>query len=115
MKLWKCAEHHWSKIVMCKDLKSVEQSMSLSAGQSKKNMKLRMMLFSVRPLKKRGVKMSLQDTLHSQNAPSDQERFVISPNKESQSTRPSLAVQKNQESFVLQLAVALQRVMKFVL
>merc|ERR1719244_1111045 len=105
MKLWKCAEHRWSRTVMCRDQRSVEQSMNQSAGPSKKNMMLKMMLFSVRPLKRRGAKMSLRDTPHSPNAPSFQEKFVISQRRGRQSTHPSQAVPKNLGNFVLQLVV----------
>merc|ERR1719295_893692 len=57
MRLFRSAEPHLSRIVIFKDLKSVELNMSLNAGQSGKFMMLRMTLLLVKLRLRRSVRM----------------------------------------------------------
>merc|ERR1719244_262574 len=112
MRLFKFVEHHWSRTVTSRGLRSAEQSMSLSAGPSRKNMMLKMMLLNVRLFKRKGAKMRHLVIPHSQNAPTGPEKFAMLQRTESQSTHPSLHVPKSLENCVLQLAVASKRVLR---
>merc|ERR1719309_190671 len=112
MRLFKFAEHHWSRTVISRGLRSVEQSMSLSAGPNRKNMMLKMMLLNVRLFKRKGAKMRPLVIPHSQNAPTGPERFAMLQRTESQNTHPLLHALKNQENSVLLLAVVSKRVLK---
>merc|ERR1719347_1586880 len=105
MRLSKSVEPHWSRIVMFRDLRSVELNMSLSAGPNKRFMTLRMMLLSAELRLRRSVKMRHLDTPQTPSAPSGQRKFAVSPRRMSRSTLQSPDVPRNQESSVPQLVV----------
>merc|ERR1712198_568330 len=65
------------KDCMCRDLRSVELSMNLSAGPSRRSMMLKMMLLNVRPSRMRSVRMKPPDTPHSLSVLSGQEKCVM--------------------------------------
>merc|ERR1719168_252978 len=75
----RCAELPWSRIVMCRDLRSAELNMNLSAGPSRRCMMLRMMLSSAGLRLRRSVRMRHQDTPPTPSAPSGHERCAASP------------------------------------
>merc|ERR1719348_1136559 len=105
MRLSKSVEPHWSRIVMFRDLKSVELNMNLNAGQSRKFMMLRMMLLLVKLRLRRSVRMRHLDIQQTPSAPNGQRKFAVSPRRMSRSTLQSLDVPRNQESSVPQLVV----------
>merc|ERR1719147_50830 len=105
MRLFRSAEPHLSRIVIFKDLKSVEQNMNLSAGPNKRFMMLRMMLLLVKLRLRRSVRMRHLDIQQTPSAPNGQRKFAVSPRRMSRSTLQSLDVPRNQESSVPQLVV----------
>merc|ERR1719309_1715386 len=112
MRLYKFVEHLWLRTVTSRDLKSAELSMSLSAGPNRKSTMLKMMLLNVRLFKRKGAKTRPLVIHHSQNAQTGPERLAMLQRTEPQSTHPSLPALKNQENYVLLLAVASKRVLK---
>merc|ERR1712121_43656 len=105
MRLFRSAEPHLSRIVIFKDQKSVELSMSLNAGQSRKFMMLRMTLLLVKLRLRRSVRMRHLDIQQTPSAPNGQRKFAVSPRRMSRSTHQSPDVPRNQESSVPQLVV----------
>merc|ERR1712012_1173714 len=101
MRLSRSVEPHLSRIVMFRDLRSVE--LNMSAGPNKRFMMLKMMLLSAEPRLRRSVRMRHPDTPPTPSAPSGQRRFAMSPRRMSRSTPQSLDVPRNQESSVPQL------------
>merc|ERR1712079_775840 len=105
MRLFKFVDSHLSRIVVLRDLRSVELNMSLNVGPSKRFMMSRMMLLNAELRLRKSVRMRHQATPPTPSAPSGPRRFAVSPRSQSRSTPPSQDVPRNQENCVLQLVV----------
>merc|ERR1711872_866237 len=76
MRLLRSVELPLSRIVMSKDLKFAQLSMSLSVGPNRRSMMLRMMLYPALQSRMRSVMMRLLVTPPSPSAPRGLEKYV---------------------------------------
>merc|ERR1719489_283732 len=97
--------NHWQRIVKLRDLRFVGLSMNQSAGQSRRNMMLKMMLLSARLRLKRSAKMKPLVTQPTPNALSGPKKCALLRRNLSRSSHQSLGVPRNQERSVLHLDV----------
>merc|ERR1711892_110198 len=100
-----CAELLSSRTAIFKDLKSVELSMSLSAGLNRGFMMLKMMLFLVLLRLRRSVRMKLLATLPTPSAPNGPRKCAVLRRRLSRSTLPSPDAPRNPGRSALQLDV----------
>merc|ERR1719489_145785 len=97
--------NHWQRIVKLRDLRFVGLSMNQSAGQSRRNMMLKMMLLSARLRLKRSAKMKPLVTQPTPSAPSGPRKCALLRRNLSRSSHQSQGVPRNQGRSVLHLDV----------
>jgi len=95
-----CAELLWLRIVISRDQRFAELSMSLNVGLNRRSMKLRTMLLIVRLKMRKSVSLRLLATPPLPSAPNGPRKSALSPRSQSRNTLPSLDVPRSQEKSV---------------